>query len=584
MKPFAPLALALSLAFSVAHADEAPGDPSQPMQVGMQLMQSNAHLLRNGDNVWARVREGFQLTEVDSELVRRHERLYSAKPEYLKRTLDRSKRYLFHIMNEVERRGMPTEIALLPLVESAFNPGAVSSAKAAGLWQFMPATGRHYGLEQTFWYDGRRDVLGATNAALDYLENLYAMFGDWSLALAAYNWGEGNVSRALEKNRAKGLPEEFSAIRLPNETRNYVPKLIAVRNILAEPERFGLKLDKFDNRPYFVAVSTGKHMDLDVAAKLAEMPMDEFKALNPAFNRPIYAHKPGRQLLIPATKAELFEKNLAAYQAPLLSWQVYTAQPGDSVEDLAQRYGMTIERLRSVNGLAGNAIAPGQPLVLAALNPAATPSASTLTISADTDTTPDTLASPAPVARLAAATPVTLAAAAAKDAVSDAPVRTAASELSRPVAVVGDSASPERADAPRRVAATLAPQTASSADNSVSRHTVAAGDTLYNIARRYNLSVAELKTLNRLDDEAIKLGQTLTVKGSASSAVASAKPVSKPEPRETRKEYVVQKGDTLFSIARKFNIDHDDLKKWNQTKSLARLQPGFKLTLWTGGR
>lgn len=298
MKPFAPLALALSLAFSVAHADEAPGDPSQPMQVGMQLMQSNAHLLRNGDNVWARVREGFQLTEVDSELVRRHERLYSAKPEYLKRTLDRSKRYLFHIMNEVERRGMPTEIALLPLVESAFNPGAVSSAKAAGLWQFMPATGRHYGLEQTFWYDGRRDVLGATNAALDYLENLYAMFGDWSLALAAYNWGEGNVSRALEKNRAKGLPEEFSAIRLPNETRNYVPKLIAVRNILAEPERFGLKLDKFDNRPYFVAVSTGKHMDLDVAAKLAEMPMDEFKALNPAFNRPIYAHKPGRQLLV----------------------------------------------------------------------------------------------------------------------------------------------------------------------------------------------------------------------------------------------------------------------------------------------
>ena len=363
-----------------------------------------------------------------------------------------------------------------------------------------------------------------------------------------------------------------------------MPKLIAVRNILAEPERFGLKLDKFDNRPYFVAVSTGKHMDLDVAAKLAEMPMDEFKALNPAFNRPIYAHKPGRQLLIPATKAELFEKNLAAYQAPLLSWQVYTAQPGDSVEELAQRYGMTLERLRSVNGLAGNAIAPGQPLVLAALNPAATsatPSASTLTISADTDTTPDTLASPAPVARLAAATPVTLAASAAQEG-ANTPARAAASETRPPVAVVGDSA--ERADAPRRVLTTLAAQTASSPDSNVSRHTVAAGDTLYNIARRYNLSVAELKTLNRLDDEAIKLGQTLTVKGNASSAVASAKQASKPEPRETRKEYVVQKGDTLFSIARKFNIDHDDLKKWNQTKALARLQPGFKLTLWTGGR
>jgi membrane-bound lytic murein transglycosylase D len=254
------------------------------------------------------------------------------------------------------------------------------------------------------------------------------------------------------------------------------------------------------------------------------------------------------------------------------------------VEDLAQRYGMTIERLRSVNGLAGNAIAPGQPLVLAALNPAATsatPSASTLTISADTDTTPDTLASPAPVARLAAATPVTLAASAAQEG-ANTPARAAASGTRPPVAVVGDSA--ERADAPRRVLTTLAAQTASSPDSNVSRHTVAAGDTLYNIARRYNLSVAELKTLTRLDDEAIKLGQTLTVKGNASSAVASAKPASKPEPRETRKEYVVQKGDTLFSIARKFNIDHDDLKKWNQTKALARLQPGFKLTLWTGGR
>ena len=608
MKRLAPLTLALSLAYSAAQAGTFSSYDDASLQVGQQLMQSNGLLLRNGDNVWKRIREGYQLTEVDSELVRRHERMYSAKPEYLKRTLTRGQRYLFHIMNEVERRGMPTEIALLPLVESAFNPTAVSGAKAAGLWQFMPATGRHYGLEQTFWYDGRRDVLGATNAALDYLENLYAMFGDWNLALASYNWGEGNVSRALERNRAKGLPETFEAIRMPNETRNYVPKLLAVRNILAEPERFGLKLDKFDNRPYFVAVSTGKHMDIDVAAKLAGMSLDEFKALNPAFNRPIYAHKPGRQLLVPASKAELFEKNLAEYREPLLSWQVYTAQSGDNIDELAQRHGMSVERLRNVNGLASNSLAPGQPLLLAALS-SQTASPAPAALNTDVDTTPDTYVSPLLTANAGAGAAVERLAQADKPATADskpAVVRVSADSeakprpatvASEPARAVQTAAADANGGITRRVSAVLTPSpavasntVASSADTpATSRHTVAPGDTLYNISRRYNLSVAELKTLNQLDGEAVKLGQTLAVKLMATAVAAAAPSASpakadkadKPEHKEVRKEYVVQRGDTLFSIARKFNIDHDDLKKWNPTHALARLQPGFKLTLWT---
>ena len=251
--------------------------PDSASRVAQYLTQQNNGTLRNGDNVWLRVRDGFQLGEVNSELVRRHERMYSKNPESFRRMLTRSHRYLFHIINEVERRGMPTEIALLPLVESAFNAQAMSPVGASGLWQFMPATGRQYGLEQTWWYDGRRDVTAATRAALDYLENLHAMFGDWNLALASYNWGEGNVSRAIARNRARGLPEDFENLSLPAETRNYVPKLLAVRNILAEPQRFSVRLEKLPNKPYFVAISPGKHMDLEVAAKLAETTEEEVR-------------------------------------------------------------------------------------------------------------------------------------------------------------------------------------------------------------------------------------------------------------------------------------------------------------------
>jgi membrane-bound lytic murein transglycosylase D len=225
---------------SLAHADSGAFRQSvgvdEAQAAGLDMMLLNSSLLRNGDNVWERAREGFQLPEVNADIVRKQERLYSSKPEYFKRILDRSHKYLFHIMNEVERRGMPTEIAFLPVVESAFVPTANSPVGAAGLWQFMPATGRHYGLEQTWWYDGRRDIMEATRAALDYLQNLYAQFGDWNLALAAYNWGEGNLARAIARAQAAGLEPTYENIKMPNETRNYAPKLIAVRNILSQPE------------------------------------------------------------------------------------------------------------------------------------------------------------------------------------------------------------------------------------------------------------------------------------------------------------------------------------------------------------
>ena len=204
----------------------------------------------------------------------------------------------------------------------------------------MPLTGRQYGLEQTWWYDGRRDVVAATNAALDYLQNLYTQFGDWSLALAAYNWGEGNLARAISKTQAAGLEPTYENIKMPTETRNYVPKLLAVRNLLADPANFGLRLEKLPNKPYFVSVNVARHMDISLAAKFAGISVREFMELNPAFNLPVYAYKNGRQMLLPANRAERFEANLAKWEKPLLTWQVYTPTGNESASDVAERAGM----------------------------------------------------------------------------------------------------------------------------------------------------------------------------------------------------------------------------------------------------
>ena len=238
-------------------------------------------------SLWQRIRNGFGLPDIASPLVREQEEWFANRPDYIKRTVARSSRYLYYIVEEVEKRGMPSEIALLPIIESAYNPVAYSRAHASGIWQFIPSTGKLYGLQQNFWYDGRRDVMAATNAALDYLEKLYDMFGSWDLALASYNWGEGAVARAIAKNLAKGLPTDYQSLTMPNETRYYIPKLQAVKNIIANPAQYGIELAEVPNQPYFVAVTTTKHIDVKLAAKLADVPLDEFVSLNPGYSRPV---------------------------------------------------------------------------------------------------------------------------------------------------------------------------------------------------------------------------------------------------------------------------------------------------------
>jgi len=310
------------------------------------------------DDLWDRIRKGYSMPELDDADVAKWEAYYSGRPDYVARMVDRSRRYLYHIVVEVEQRGMPLEVALLPMVESAFNPHAMSSARASGIWQFMPATGSDFGLKQNFWFDSRRDVVAATEGALNYLQKLYAQFNDWHLALAAYNWGEGNVARAVERNQRAGLPTDYASLRMPDETRNYIPKLQALKNIVRDPGKFNLALDDIPDAPYFAVVKTTRKMDVKRAAELAEMPLEEFQYLNPRYNRPVIAGADEYALLLPIDRAALFAAKLELTNQPLVSWQAYRLRTGETLPQIAARVGMPVESLRAVNGIGAKARVP----------------------------------------------------------------------------------------------------------------------------------------------------------------------------------------------------------------------------------
>ncbi len=316
-------------------------------------------------DMWERIRNGFAMRAMDTELVRDWESRYASKPDYLARMIGRGSHYLHHIVEEIERRKMPAEIALLPMIESAYNPQAYSKAHASGLWQFIPSTGKHYGLRQNWWYDGRRDVIAATNAALDYLEKLHKQFGDWELALASYNWGEGAVSRAIARNQAKGLPTDYASLTMPAETRHYLPKLIAVKNIISDPARFGIRLAQVPNEPYFATVIVQRHIDVKLAAKFAGMPLDEFRFLNPAHNKAVIKAGAAETIVLPRDKVAAFQTNLQNHDEPLVSWQAHTMKAGEKPEKIAAKYGMSMAELKQVNGISGNnKFRTGQPLLV----------------------------------------------------------------------------------------------------------------------------------------------------------------------------------------------------------------------------
>lgn len=457
------------------------------------------------DDLWLRIKEGYGMPELSSEYTRNHESWYAARPDYVKRMVARSQRYLYHIVEEVEKRGMPTEIALLPMVESAFNPQAYSRSKASGIWQFIPSTGKDFGLKQNWWVDNRRDVTAATNAALTYLQRLHVMFGTWDLALAAYNAGEGTVRRAIERNRKQGLPTDYESLTLPAETRNYVPKLQAVKNIMTHPEQYGLEILPIPNRPYFTKVSAPEQIDAHLAAKLAEISYEEFSSLNPEYNRPVLtATGTVHELLLPVGTAEVFKTNLENYDKPLVSWQTYHAKRGERMDSIARKFGISLSQLRNVNDL---------------------PSRNKLAISRQI-LVPN-----------------------AKASVSDGAVM-----------LVADSSE-------------AVGQTEARVTQKALQHRVAKGDTLQLIAKRYGTDTRQLMQLNRLKSSKLKVGMQLTIRPAAKATVKAQRA---DDQNEATDRYVVRKGDTLSSIARKFDVGLDDLQRWNNIEG-HQINPGNRL-------
>ncbi len=328
-----------------------PAGPLAAITAGRANSQTVVQLLPPTD-MWDRIRRGFKMQNLEGDLVRDREQWYASRPDYIQRMTERSNKYIFHIVEELERRNMPTELALLPFIESAFNPQAVSSARAAGMWQFMPATGTDYALKQNIFRDDRRDVLQSTRAALDYLQKLYNMFGDWQLALAAYNWGEGSVGRAIAKNQRAGLPTTYSDLGMPAETRLYVPKLQAVKNIVANPQAFNAELPLIANHPYFQTVTLKRDLDVSLAAKLADVRLEDFRALNPAAHKPVILAAGTPQILLPWDNASVFERNFEAYaQGQYASWTAWTVPTTMTVADASQQSGMSEVDLRAVNSV-----------------------------------------------------------------------------------------------------------------------------------------------------------------------------------------------------------------------------------------
>ena len=361
-KPALLAALLLALAPALSQAADALMPPSSAqISATVSKLPDLATAVKAGSDdgyketdVWGRIRTGFAIPDLNNDLVAKHVAWYTSRPDYIARTSARASLYLFHVVTELEKRGMPTELALLPFIESAFNPNALSSANAAGMWQFVPGTGHDLNLKQNAFKDDRRGIIASTDAALTYLQSLYDMFGDWQLALAAYNWGQGSVQKAIARNQAAGKPTDFESLadQMPAETRNYVPKLQAVKNIVANPAQFGVSLPLIDNTPYFTAVDKTGDIDLTIAAKLAEMSVDEFKALNPQFKRPVITGGEQTKILLPTENAAKFHLNLAQWGHALSTWtttKITSAR--ERIETLASRFHTTPEVIRQANNI-----------------------------------------------------------------------------------------------------------------------------------------------------------------------------------------------------------------------------------------
>lgn len=469
-------------------------------------------------DLWHRIRKSFALTGEDHPQIATELKWFARHQGYLDRIAERAAPYLYLVVDEIEQRGMPTEIALLPIVESAFEPFAYSHGRAAGLWQFIPGTGRRFGLKQTWWYDGRRDVAQSTRAAADYLKYLNETFdGDWLLALAAYNSGEGTVQRAIRRNRRQGKPTDFWSLALPKETRGYVPKLLAISSLVKDPEAHGVSLPSIPDAEFLTEVNVGSQIDLALAAELAGISLEDLYRYNPAFNRWATDPEGPHSLLVPVANAEHFRAKLAEHpQTQRVAWKRHKIKSGESLGGIAREYRTTVSLLREVNDIRGNTIRAGHSLVI-------------------------------PVAR-------------------------------RDLSQYSMTASQRKAATQDRV------RSGSKVD-----YDVRSGDTLWNIARKYDVSVRSLAKWNAMaPGDTLRPGQRLVIWTKKAEKVSRAGPADFVHPFEdkTRRRigYKVRRGDSLSRISQRFRVAVDDLIRWNKLHNKKYLQPGQTLTLYVDVR
>ncbi len=479
--------------------DDTPED-----EIAALLLSEKA--LSQAGNLWDHVRAGFKLDlSQDNDRIAVQRNWYAQHQPHLNRVALRASRYLYHTVTEAEQRGIPTELALLPVIESAFDPFAYSRASAAGMWQFIPGTGKFFGLKQNGWFDGRRDIIESTRAAYDFLTQLQARFGSWELALAAYNAGPGAVQRAINRNVADGLPTDFWSLRLPSETMSYVPRFLAMAQIINSPESLGLKLRPLIDQPYFRVVSTSGQIDISAAASLAGVSLKEMYQLNPGFSRWATDPEGPHRLLIPAFLPSDFEKQISSLPAPEnVVVEHYKVKRGDTLSRVAKRFSIAPSELKRLNGLKSSTLKAGATLVISQ-------------------------------------------------------PRTGNAEFAR--------VQNELFGKSRSVAA---------AQRTVSRYKVRRGDTLSTIARKHGLSTKQLANLNGLRGKThVRLGQVLKVTTSAKRTQTASRSSGR---RSTKRiSYAVRKGDTLFSISKRYNVTVEQIRDWNNAHHSIR--PGQGLVL-----
>lgn len=472
----------------------------------------SADLLAANGDLWSRLRDGMQMdSDIDNERIAVQRNWYLRNPDYLNRMALRASRYLHYTVSEAERRGLPTELALLPVIESAYDPFAYSHAHAAGMWQFIPGTARIMGVKQNSWFDGRRDVLESTRAGYDFLSMLYEKFGDWQLALAAYNAGPGAVQRAINRNQAAGLPTDFWSLRLPAETRAYVPRFLAMVQIIKRPETYGLALRPVLNQPFFRVISLQNQVDITQAAKIAGISLKEMYQLNAGFNR--WATDPNgpHRLLVPAALPQDFEEQIRQLPVPQQTTaETYRVRKGDTLYGIARRFNVTAAEIRKLNHLKSDRVAVGREL---------------------------TLSRQAVNAEFAALN--------------------AEMHLNRSSQATRNSSGSVR-----------------------KTYVVRRGDTLSSIARRHGVSSKQLARWNGISTRShIRAGQRLSLQTKAASGKSAQRLAGKGSKNKVKKiRYEVKKGDTLSSIGRRYKVSVTQIKRWNGSSK--KLRPGQDLVLY----